>query len=242
MYLDYNRYDPRPKTLAECFKRGGIGVDFQKYHAYTAYQSERTRNRISALVTAETYKNIDTYDDEQHSSKQPSAKRSRTRRALLARRSEGGELEIIRPQQSLWWLLYVDNVLIAENKYYLDKFRGRFRLPYQQYLELVEACKESDHFKRWHGNNPKNKRCSPIQLLVLGALRYLGRGWTFDDVEESTAISQEVHRIFFHKFIEFGSTVLFERWVNAPMNFEEAKRHMGEFSEAVSPSHSVLTN
>ena len=30
---------------------------------------------------------------------------------------------------------------------------------------------------------------SNIKLLLLGALRYLGRGHTFDDIEEATAIS-----------------------------------------------------
>ena len=73
--------------------------------------------------------------------------------------------------------------------------------------------------------------------MVLGALRYLGRGWTFDDLEESTAVSKDVHRVFFHVFIGFGSTVLYERYVIAPMNFEEAKRHMVEFTEAGLPGN-----
>jgi hypothetical protein len=33
---------------------------------------------------------------------------------------------------------------------------------------------------------------SPIVLIILGALQYLGHGWTFDDVEEAMAISEEV--------------------------------------------------
>ena len=31
-----------------------------------------------------------------------------------------------------------------------------------------------------------------MDLLVLAALRHLGRGWTFDDLSKSTAISEEV--------------------------------------------------
>jgi len=30
---------------------------------------------------------------------------------------------------------------------------------------------------------------------------YLGRGWTFDDIEENTGISQETHRQFFHALL-----------------------------------------
>ncbi len=37
----------------------------------------------------------------------------------------------------------------------------------------------------------------PVDLLVLGSLCYLGRGWTFDDSEELTAIDKDVHCFFF---------------------------------------------
>jgi hypothetical protein len=78
-------------------------------------------------------------------------------------------------------------------------------------------------------------KTSPLGLLILGSLRYLGRGFTFDDCEESTAISEEVHRVFFHKFIEVGKTVLFEKWVIAPSNAAEAKDHLREFEMAGMP-------
>jgi hypothetical protein len=32
---------------------------------------------------------------------------------------------------------------------------------------------------------------SPLEHLVIGALCYMGRGWTFNDLEESTGISEE---------------------------------------------------
>jgi hypothetical protein len=48
--------------------------------------------------------------------------------------------------------------------------------------------------------------------MVLGAFRYLGRGWTFDDIEENTGISQETHRQFFHAFIEVRSTILYKKY------------------------------
>jgi hypothetical protein len=49
--------------------------------------------------------------------------------------------------------------------------------------------------------------------MVLRAFRYyLGRGWTFDDIEENTGISQETHRQFFHAFIEVRSTILYKKY------------------------------
>jgi hypothetical protein len=190
-------HDPRPRTLAQCILPDG-GIDMEKYQTCIRYQAEKSRRRITALVAA-------TYDEEKKSTKghnkrfdfdveEPCAKKSRTKRGVMARKSKGGELEILKPEDSSWYKMYVDNVLMLEDEHFQKKFRNRFRLPYKNYLDLVANCKEDEHFDRW--KNPL--RSSPIELLVLGALRYLGRGWTFDDLEESAAVSQEVHRVFFH--------------------------------------------
>lgn len=73
------------------------------------------------------------------------------------------------------------------------------------------------------------------KLLVLGSLRYIGRGWTFDDIVESTCISAEVHRCFLQAFLHFGSTVLYSKYVLTPKNASEAKSHMVEFEKAGFP-------
>ena len=66
---------------------------------------------------------------------------------------------------------------------------------------------------------------TPIPLRLLCVLRYLGRGWTFDDLSEYTGISDEIINVFFHKFIQFGSTVLYIRFVIAPKTPEDASEH-----------------
>jgi hypothetical protein len=63
-------------------------------------------------------------------------------------------------------------------------------------------------------------------------MRHLGRGWTFDDLEEQTAISEETHRQFLHIFIEWGSTTLYDTCVKTPTNAEEVATHMHEFGIA----------
>ena len=45
-----------------------------------------------------------------------------------------------------------------------------------------------------------------MALLALGALRFLGHGWCFDDLEECTYVIAETHRRFLLAFIEVGST------------------------------------
>lgn len=47
-----------------------------------------------------------------------------------------------------------------------------------------------------------------IPLLLVCALRYVGRGWTFDDLAENAAISEDTLRVFFHCFID--NTVRFQ--------------------------------
>ncbi len=62
---------------------------------------------------------------------------------------------------------------------------------------------EADGFNE-RGNN---KKVSPLELLLEGSLRYLGRGWTFDDIEKATTISRDVHRCSFHVFTRFGAKI-----------------------------------
>ena len=111
-------------------------------------------------------------------------------------------------------------------------------MPYESYLDLVEQCKHSEHFEQWSENkfNKFNKR-KPIslQLLVLCVLRYLGRGWTFDDLEEVTVINAETIRIFIHKFIEFGSTSLYNKYVRTPVTLDEIKDFAAEYQIAGLP-------
>ena len=150
------------------------------------------------------------------------------------KRDADGNMIPINPQDTIWWRVYVASPPL-NNRRFIKKFRRRFRMPYEQYLELLEDIQESPLFKRWRKVDCTGRQSSPLELLLLGTLRYLGRGFTFDDCEENTAISEETHRRFFHIFIEFGSTTLFDRYVVAPANAESAKTHQSEFEEAGMP-------
>jgi hypothetical protein len=149
--------------------------------------------------------------------------KTRTQRFVYARRDTmDGPLEIIPPEESCWYKFYVRNFYITEDTKLAKAFRNRFRLPYTQFLQLVEDIRSNNLFDRWCGYKSNNKKVLPVELLLLGLLRYLGRGWTFDDCEESTAIDKDVHRTFFHVFLEFGSTFLYKKWVLTPVNLPEA--------------------
>ena len=71
-----------------------------------------------------------------------------------------------------------------------------------------------------------------MKLLLLGSLRYIGRGWTFDDVHEANGISREVNRIFFEAFIEYGSTCLYKKHVLDLANSISISEHEKLFRQA----------
>jgi hypothetical protein len=143
----------------------------------------------------------------------------------MARKMDCGELKCINPTESFWYLYYIKNALLDDKRFFA-RFCARFLLPYSQFKEFVEDCRNRALFKRWKGSDEIRH---PSGLHVLGSLKFLRRGLTFDDIEESTAVSQEVNGNFFHGFLDFGSKTLYDQYVIFLSNYEEAKRHMREF-------------
>jgi hypothetical protein len=139
----------------------------------------------------------------------PGIKKTRAPTCVYGRKdSADSELHVMKPKECQWWGMYINNHLILEDSSMKTKFRVRFRIPYSNYLELLQWIRDDTCFACWCGAKSNNKKSSPIELLVLGFLRYLGHGWSFDDIEEQTAISREVHQSFFHAFINYCSTSL----------------------------------
>jgi hypothetical protein len=150
-----------------------------------------------------------------------------------------GNLVPLDPRLTSWYCCYVLHPQLNKPKFF-RKFRRRFRLPYDKFLELVDMCKEAKdnegnlYFRRWMSEDCVGVPSSPIELMVLGSLRYLGRGWTFDDIEEATAIDEETHRQFFHIFIKFGAEYLYNLWVQAPTS-ADVHDHLHEMTLAGMP-------
>jgi hypothetical protein len=49
------------------------------------------------------------------------------------------------PKLSLWWMMYIQDNPKLECKQWTKSFRGRFRLPYQSFIDLLEMLKEDDN-------------------------------------------------------------------------------------------------
>jgi hypothetical protein len=80
----------------------------------------------------------------------------------------------VTPKMSSWWYDYVECPLVEEGKFH-QKFRHRFRCKYNSYLKLMTMVLHCDLFKRWLSADCVGRKSSPLELLELGSLQYLGR-------------------------------------------------------------------
>jgi hypothetical protein len=162
-------------------------------------------------------------------STKPKAARSRH---PLTFTTPDGEVRPYTYTMSEWYRRYIDQPQLG-SRHWSRKFRRHFRLPYQDFLLLLDMVRNDPMFDRWKPPEKGfQKRPSPISLLLLGTFRYLGRGWTFDDLDEATGISEEVHRVFFHVFIQFGASRLYDEYVTKPCTPEDAADCSAEYTMA----------
>ena len=65
--------------------------------------------------------------------------------------------------------MYVNTYLMLGDSSMREKFRVRFRIPYFNYLDLLQWIGDDTHFACWCGVKSNNKMSSPIELFVLGS-------------------------------------------------------------------------
>ena len=214
----------RPTSLLHCLGSNGLLdplalMRLRRVREEEAEASKNFRATIAELLSAE--------EESNNSRNHPPKKRAK--KCVLEHFDKDGNRKPCPPHESPWFKTYLACGKATElSEKGKKKFRLRFRLPFDQFWELVDEVKQHHlHFGR-HLKGSSH----PVELLLLGTLRYLGRGFTFDDLEESTAISREVHRKFFHSFITFGKTILYEKHVREPTALEFLRSHCAEFSAA----------
>jgi hypothetical protein len=208
--------DDRPSSIINCLEEDG-SINAERYAAMLSRQDD-----IEAAESAWfDYLLVAEEDDTE-----PPKKRRKSKRSVKTLRpyyfDNDGNVVYLLPTQTFWYLMYVKSPPLCDKKFH-HKFRRRFRMPYETYRSLLDRLEVCDIFGRWYGKDATGTDPSPIELLLLSALRYLGRGLTFDDLEEYTAISEETHRQFFHKFIHYGRTILYPEFVYYLANKEEYK-------------------
>lgn len=109
------------------------------------------------------------------------------------------------------------------------KFLRRFRVPFTVFEEICSDIKRVHHLPD-RQTDAKGAETVCLPLLILGSIRYLASGCTFDALEELTNVDQETHRIFFHqKFCTWGAIVSKEH-IRMP-DKEEELRHVQSLYE-----------
>ena len=223
---------PPPLTLTDCLVNGQI--DTVRYTYYRRRKDDiQNSNYIISNITSK--KRI---FDALPTSKKLNTKRSVKRHKLLIRDDDGQLIEQTL-KDSHWYKLYVQNS--PRNTRIAKHFRLRFRLPYANFIALADDVEHDELFERWTRKDASGEEPSNIKLLVLGVMRYLGRGWTLDDIEECNGISREVNRVFINKFMEYGSKVLYKKWVidpaiNTHVSSQESVFRMAGFNGCIASS------
>ena len=157
------RSPPVIPSLGDCFPCGSI--DLGKYVLYSSAFRQRASWRTSLalsfsgqgmllFLTADNADN-NAVDADAHLL----SKKTQTQHCVYAQRdTEDGPLEIIPPKDSMWYKFYVRNFYINQDAKLAKAFHNRFRLPYPQFLELVEDVRSNDLFDQWCGYKSNKKR------------------------------------------------------------------------------------
>ena len=94
-------------------------------------------------------------------------KKKRRKRGVLRYRGEDGTIMVLKPIDTTWYKIYIKNPVLDDS--FKMQFQKNFRVPYDRFLWMVDDSNEDDCYSRWHGS-----KTTPMSLLILGTLRYLG--------------------------------------------------------------------
>ena len=135
------------------------------------------------------------------------------------------------------WFSYIHpggrdlELLLDEDSLTGRTFRNRFGLPWIVYHDTMLAFAD-EHF-------PLRRDCTgkepvPLQYKVLGQLRMLRTGMTFDCIAEITrsGFRGEVHRLFCHRFWSAFVTKFWHLWIRPPSTEREIEILMEPYKRA----------
>ena len=111
-------------------------------------------------------------------------------------------------------------------------FRLRFTVPYQLFVQLLYLAQTWFPQKRHH---ICGRELPPVFLKLMGCLRMLGKGCSWDLLYELSGVSAEVHRTWTHKFLDKFCKELYSVYVHGPRNSEELDSVTGLYAAAGFP-------
>ena len=144
----------------------------------------------------------------------PKCKRCRRRTRLTPNGFE--------PEKEWRWKAMLSNPdLHDSNSHAAKQFRLRFRTPFPVFQYLIKTFVEKNWLQT-RSTDCAGRPSVPFEVKVLAALRHLGRGLCFDDLEELSGVGNETLRIFTMKFFD-KMAGLYKEWVYVPTTDEEIR-------------------
>ena len=139
------------------------------------------------------------------------------------------KMSVFRPRRVLqresyresFWFNFMQRDLTDLKSRDGKNFRLRFTVPYQVYTQLLAYAEAWFPQKEY---DICGRETSPIFLKLLGTLRMLGKGCSWDLLYELSGISGNVHRRWTHAFLDKLSKELYPVYVHGPRNSEELDR------------------
>jgi Plant transposon protein len=121
-------------------------------------------------------------------------------------------------RDSFWYKFVMDRDLSDLTSRDGKFFRNRFTVPYQIFTELLIRAQEWFPQKKY---DVCGRETTPIFLKLLGTLRMLGKGCSWDLLYELSGVSAEVHRKWTLSFLDKFSKEMYPIYVHGPRNSEE---------------------
>lgn len=122
--------------------------------------------------------------------------------------------------QTDWYLDYV-NIFRTSNPIFFirweKKFRRKFRVPHYFFIQTVKWVKTW----RLDRKDAFNRGGVPAEILVLGTLKILANGETFDSVAEKAHVGSTTLRVFFHEFISKFAEEMYPIYCYPPTTDED---------------------
>ena len=120
-------------------------------------------------------------------------------------------------KQSCWYLFLQRDFSDLDSRN-SKIFRNRFTVPHQLYQQLLLLAEEWFPQKKLDVCLREN---TPIFLKLLGTLRMLGKGCSWDLLYELSGVSGEVHRKWTHEFLYKFSQEMYPIHVHGPRDTDE---------------------
>ena len=120
---------------------------------------------------------------------------------------------------SRWAVLLEDPSLADPSSRAAKEFRRSFRLPYPVYLDIVKLARE----EKWYHDQITNVCGQPmpsLELMILGVLRVLGGGYSFNNIREGNGACEASNRNFFHMFCR-NMAKQYPKYVHPPTSPDE---------------------